>query len=147
MEPEIQTGALAYVNTHVPVEEIKEGDIIGFKVNEDQVTHRVIKINDDNTFITKGDANENEDLSPVSFSNYLGKTIYTIPKLGSLVSKAKSKDGVFVISVIMGLNIILVFFEENEEENEKNKQKKCDKNKKKNKTIINENKEDVDFKE
>ena len=73
MEPEIKTGSVVYNNTHAKLEDVKIGDVIVFKTKNTYVTHRVIKINNNRTFITKGDANETEDLAPVKFEQYQGK--------------------------------------------------------------------------
>ena len=111
MEPDIMTGSVAYVNTHIKPEEIKQNDIIGFSMKNKIVTHRVIRINNDKTFTTKGDANKSEDISNVKFDNYIGKTIFSIPYLGKIVSYSKSKVGIFVIALIVGLNIVFILFE------------------------------------
>ena len=75
MEKEIKTGSIVYVNSNIKAENIKVGDIIAFSINNGQATHRVISINDNRTFTTKGDANQTEDLTQVKFENYMGKTI------------------------------------------------------------------------
>lgn len=110
MEKEIKTGSVAYVNTHIPVENIKVGDIIAFSVGNQQVTHRVIAINENNTFTTKGDANKTEDLSPVKFEKYKGKTIFSIPYLGYVLNSTQTKIGKFIFGVVIGLNIISYIF-------------------------------------
>ena len=97
MEKEILTGSVAYANTHVKVEEIKVGDIIVFKLDNKFVTHRVTAINDDNTFTTKGDANQTEDLVPVKFENFVGKTVFSIPYLGYLLQLVQTQTGRFIL--------------------------------------------------
>ena len=120
MENEIKTGSVAYVNTKIGVQEIQVGDIIAFKVGNEQVTHRVIAINEDNTFTTKGDANETEDMAPVMFENYRGKTIFSIPYLGRIMSAFKTKIGCFITFTVIGLNIVCIIFSNNDDD-EKNK--------------------------
>lgn len=107
MEGEIKTGAVVYSNTHVKVEDIQVGDIILYQLGTNQVTHRVVKINSNETFTTKGDANENVDLSPVQFKNYKGKVIFSIPYLGILVQNIQTKTGYFIIFTIIGINILI----------------------------------------
>jgi len=105
MEKEIKTGSIAYVNTNVGVEDINVGDIIAFKVGKSQVTHRVVSINEDNTFTTKGDANETVDLNNVKFKNYKGKTILSIPYVGYALRFAQTKLGYFTMIVFAAINL------------------------------------------
>lgn len=141
MEPEIKTGSVAYVDTHVDVYEIKVGDVIGFEFGKIQATHRVVEINEDNTFTTKGDANQNNDLAPVRFDQYKGKTIFSVPYLGRIISKVKTKTGKFVAALVIGLNIICIVFVSSDDDKkgknkkEKNKNSKKDKDTKKVKKV------------
>lgn len=114
MEPTIQTGAVAYVNTKKDVKEVIEGDIIAFNIESKQVTHRVVKINSDNSFTTKGDANNTVDLGKVKYTNYIGKTIFSIPYIGYILGYLHSSIGYFIISIIVILNIIFLIFSEEE---------------------------------
>lgn len=109
MEPQIKTGSIVYANTHVEVGTIKQGDIIVFNIGETQVIHRVININE-NSFITKGDANENEDLAPVNLSQYKGKYIFSIPYLGKILLKCKTRTGKFIVFSVIGLNILCCLY-------------------------------------
>ena len=119
MEPEIKTGAVAYNNTHEKVEDVKVGDVIVFKAGKSYVTHRVIRINDDNTFTTKGDANQTEDLAPVKFENFKGKTAFTIPYLGRLLNLIQNRTAVFILVAAVGINIVYAIFSEDEEKKKK----------------------------
>lgn len=115
MEKEIKTGSIAYVNTNVKKEEIEVGDIIAFSLGDTQVTHRVVSINDDNTFTTKGDANNTVDLNNVKFENYKGKTIFSIPYLGYVVKSMQTRIGYSIIIILVALDLIfLVFNKDNE---------------------------------
>lgn len=130
MEPEIKTGSVAYINTHVDVHEIKVGDVIGFEFGKNQATHRIVEINEDNTFTTKGDANENNDFAPVRFDQYKGKTIFSVPYLGRIISKVKTKTGKFVAAFVIGLNIICIVFVGSDDDKEgRNKKEKNKRNK------------------
>ena len=137
MENEIKTGAVAYADTKAKVEDVKIGDIIVFKVGESQVTHRVIAINDNNTFITKGDANATEDLAPVKFEDFGGQTIFSIPYLGYVLQSLQTRTGIFVVLVTIGLNILYFIFspedEKKKNKKEKNKVKNKDENEKEHK--------------
>ena len=65
------------------------GDIITF-VDTDSpsgalVTHRIVAVNGDGTFVTKGDANTAEDKTYVEKSNVMGKVVYSFPIFGSIL--------------------------------------------------------------
>lgn len=134
MESTIKTGAVAYINTHVKAQDIQVGDIIAFKVDKSFVTHRVISINDDNTFTTKGDANQTEDLAPVKFEEFGGKTIFSLPYLGYLLQSMQTRTGIFILLTTVGLNVVLLIFlseDKEKEQEEKTKGEKGDKAKEK----------------
>jgi signal peptidase len=84
MEPEIGTGSLAYTTSMILPEEVREQDIIAYRMGREQaVLHRVIRIDEDGQcFLTKGDANQEADIGEVSYSRYLGKFVFSIPYLG-----------------------------------------------------------------
>ncbi len=117
MEGEIKIGSIAYANTHAKVEDVEVGDIIVFKIDKSYVTHRVISINDDDTFTTKGDANQTEDLAPVKFEQFGGKTIFCIPYLGYLLQAIHTRTGIFTLLTIAGLNVVLLIFLSDDKEN------------------------------
>ena len=83
MEPEIRTGGLVFTDT--TKRDPKTGDIITYSVRDSRVTHRVVR-KEGTSLITKGDANDGEDLAPVSVEQVLGylaafikqKTIFAI---------------------------------------------------------------------
>lgn len=144
MESTIKTGSVAYVNTHVKVQDIKVDDIIAFNVNNTQVTHRVIAINEDNTFTTKGDANKNEDFAPVKFEDYKGKTIFSIPHLGKVITTSQTKIGYFIVFVVIGLNILCLIFSGDNEKKGKIQDKNKIKENKNNTIKMNNDKQKID---
>ena len=111
MEPNIKTGAVAYVNTNVKPDDIKVGDVIGFDTSSEQVIHRVTKINEDKSFTTKGDANEIEDLGKVEYENYKGKVIFSIPFLGKIIAFMKTNQGIFIVTFFVIMNILCIIFD------------------------------------
>ena len=124
MEPVIKTGSIVYINTNVHSSEIEKKDIIAFKLNNQTVTHRVVEVNkNDETFITKGDANKDSDAVLVSFINYRGKTIFSIPYVGKVVAFFKSKFGLISLGALIILNMLLVVVE-NDNDEDKNHEKK-----------------------
>lgn len=107
MEPELYIGSLAYVKP-ADASEIKEGDIITFLMEGSLTvaTHRVVSIDENNReFITKGDANNNQD-APISFDRLVGKTLFSIPYLGYLTMFIKTKQGIVMAVCILTLMIL-----------------------------------------
>lgn len=105
MSPTFDAGSVIIVREIKP-EDIMLHDIITFKASTDSnvmVTHRVIKINNDGgnyEFITKGDANDVKDFTPVTAERIVGRVVYAIPKLGAMTSTLRP--------VIYGVVIVLV---------------------------------------
>ena len=66
MEPAIPVGSVIYVETLRP-EEVAEGDVIAFHGGDSVIAHRVVKNRvGEGEFITKGDANAENDMNPVA---------------------------------------------------------------------------------
>jgi len=86
MEPDVPVGAIIGVKA-VPPDAIELGDVITYKESSTSalVTHRVVSIDKDNNFITKGDANEKSDPDLVYSNSLIGKTFFVLPYLGYLV--------------------------------------------------------------
>ncbi len=76
---------------------LKVGDVITYMENgKTTVTHRIIDINEDGTFKTKGDANNAEDTNPVKKDEIIGKFRLRIPKLGDVAMFAQTPSGMLV---------------------------------------------------
>lgn len=106
MSPTFDTGSIVAVKP-VTFEEIKQGDIITFKdVDERTVTHRVLEINN-GELVTKGDANDGKDSTPVSKDRVVGKVQYWVPLIGYLVEFIKSKVGMLVFLGVPGLYLVV----------------------------------------
>jgi signal peptidase I len=85
MEPTIPIGSIIYVKDTDPAD-IKSGDIIAFQSGDSVIMHRV-KENKvvEGTFVTKGDANEAEDMNNVPYDDLIGIVVRHIPILGQLL--------------------------------------------------------------
>lgn len=96
MEPAIPTGGLVYVKETEP-EHIQKEDVIAFYSASDTgavITHRVVKNQVvSGQFITKGDANEAEDVMPIPYELLIGKVVCSIPLLGNVISLLVSVPG------------------------------------------------------
>ena len=109
MEPTVETGSLCFVNKHTKYEDIKVGDIVAYASSLDSnVTHRVINITEEG-FETKGDRNDISDGITVNKNNYIGKNIFSIPKVGFLVSALQTARGRIIVITLVIVILIASF--------------------------------------
>ena len=103
MKPKIGIGDIV-ISKDVDFEEIVIDDVIIFysKVENKHIVHRVIRIEEDGSLITKGDANTSEDSSPTTKDNYEGKVVKVIPKIGDLILNYRN--------LLFGIIIIIFIF-------------------------------------
>ena len=81
MEPAIRTGSLCFVDRRTSLEELREGDVIAFRVGEMVVTHRAVRI-DASGVTTRGDANNVEDAAKVTDESLVGRAVFWVPWAG-----------------------------------------------------------------
>lgn len=112
MEPAIPVGSLIYVREEAPAE-LMEGEVVAYRSDTDAgiiITHRVVKNQVvSGQLITKGDANEAEDISPVSYAQVIGKVTLTIPVLGGIFAAMVTFYGKIVIVSVVLLAAILLY--------------------------------------
>jgi signal peptidase len=60
---------------------VQVGTIVTYKLEGKTVTHRIVQVNSD-TVITKGDANDDPDATPVPMSDVAGIYLFKIPNGG-----------------------------------------------------------------
>lgn len=111
MHPSYEVGDLVIIQG-VPPTDIQEGDVIVFDPPEGAshlTVHRVLRIEptDEGTlqFRTKGDANANEDPSPVPENLVHGRVIYRIPYLGYI-----TLDPTITIILIIIIAMVLLLW-------------------------------------
>jgi len=88
MEPDLAVGGLVVIRP-VDAQQLSVGDVISFKLPgvDTPICHRVIDIQEIESgrlFTTKGDANEEADLSPVPAEAVTGKEVFYLPYAGNL---------------------------------------------------------------
>lgn len=112
MEPNFPVGCLVYVQDTNPGE-LEVNDVISFdKAVPGQtgtvVTHRIVqKDPTDREFVTKGDANESNDPTRVSYDAVIGKVVFGVPLVGYIAMATETWDGkVAMIAIIVGAMII-----------------------------------------
>ncbi len=110
MEPAIPTGSIVYVRD-VEADKVEENDVIAYYSDTDTgaiITHRVVKnrvINGE--FVTKGDANDAEDVTPVSYDRLLGKVVLSIPYLGAVLALVATTTGKFSVGCLILAAVLL----------------------------------------
>jgi len=115
MKPKFQAGDISFINTKTKYENIKEKDIIAFKIESGKyITHRVIKITDEG-FETQGDANNVSDGISTTKDNYIGKNVFSLPKAGFIIKAIQTTKGkIIIITLIVALFIIGILFGKDE---------------------------------
>lgn len=86
MEPTIATGSVVLVNKMQTV--FETNDMITFLVGDQPVTHRVIAVEDTPTgryYTTQGDANNAIDPGQRTADQIVGKVMFAIPWIGTLI--------------------------------------------------------------
>ena len=99
MRPNLEIGDIVIVK-HVKKDEINNQDIISFRKNDLIITHRIIKIEDDQ-YTTKGDYNNVEDQEKVVYEDVEGKVIFIIPFLGKIVFALRNKIVIVTIIILL----------------------------------------------
>lgn len=93
MEPEIPVGSMIFVESAEP-ETVQEGDVIAFRSRDSVISHRVVKNRvGEGEFITKGDANEENDMNPVKYGELIGRVSWHCPVVGGLLEVCTSTVG------------------------------------------------------
>lgn len=118
MAPTFYKGSLVYIDKNYDVNSIEKGDIIAFELsNGEQVTHRIHDITEDG-IITKGDANDDVDISPISKSQIIGENVYQIPFIGNFFRNRMLLlyIGIFLAAMKILLDKVSGWLLENEEE-------------------------------
>lgn len=103
MSGTIEINDIVIIKIH---DDVKENDIITFESENNFITHRLIKV-EENQLVTKGDANNAED-KPIEKSAVLGKVVKIIPNLGiwiKVLSDVKVIISIIITIILFGLAI------------------------------------------
>lgn len=107
MEPVFNIGDLVFVKKD---NDIKEKDIIAFRIDNGIITHRVIEIinkDGEKLYKTKGDANNKEDIELLTLNDIEGKYCFKISHIGSIILFFKTKAGIGILMTILALCLFL----------------------------------------
>ncbi len=107
MEPTINVDDSIFVK-EVAEEDLKVNDIISYNINGETITHRIVKIQNEDgekVYITKGDNNRAEDKWKVTYKDIEGKYIFKINGFGKFMEMLKSKVflGILIILIILSI--------------------------------------------
>lgn len=107
MEPAIMTGDIVVIKNQTDYE---LNDVITFSNNSSRiVTHRIHEIDkkEEIKYYTKGDANKTGDEDYIAKDQILGKVVLVVPRLGYLLSFAKTTNGLIILLIIPAIIFIL----------------------------------------
>ena len=114
MEPEYHVGSLIYVKK-TSVDELEVNMPITYTMNGGTVvTHRIIEIiTDEDTgavkYVTKGDANNDADGTPVTFDRIIGRPVMHVPVLGYISHFVQNPPGIYITIIAIAALILLTF--------------------------------------
>lgn len=113
MEPGIPVGSIVYIDDAEP-STLQKGDVITYNLGGGtMVTHRVVDVDTENqSIITKGDANDVEDGAPVAFSQVVGKMKMHIPLLGYISIYIRTPLGIAAACGLLIIVVLLTFLPE-----------------------------------
>ncbi len=110
MEPEIPVGSIVYAKKAEPTA-VAPGDVIVFYGGHDEnavVTHRVVENRkDEKEFITKGDANAGNDVTPIAYNNLIGKVVFDLPGIGKYLPVLTGIRGKIYMICIIAAGVLL----------------------------------------
>ncbi len=108
MVPKIPVGSLVYIKEEDPAR-IDKGEIIAYYNGTAVVVHRVV----DNwvfegKFTTKGDANDEADLSDITYNQVIGVMKYHIPRMGQVLMILDTGMGKMLMICLAACGALLV---------------------------------------
>lgn len=118
MSGTIEAGDLVLIKK---TNDYEEGDIVTFLHEGEAVptTHRIIGVRSDGKFITKGDANNTQDILPVDEAEIFGEVVNVFPKVGLFFNWVQSEGWLYIVAVLVivcvGSFLVKTMFEPEEE--------------------------------
>ena len=110
MEPALPVGSLLFVEEAAP-ETLEPGEIVAFASGTDPdtvITHRLTENREeDRELVTRGDANEREDLSPVPYDRVIGRVARSVPGIGTAVSALRTVPGILTAAGLLAAGTAL----------------------------------------
>ena len=112
MAPAIHTGSIVVIRAQ---KSYRVGDVITFFYSmrdETPTTHRIVEIKEadgEKRYVTKGDANENEDPNTIEEEAVVGKVLFSVRFVGYILEFAKKPLG---FALIIGIPALYIIFDE-----------------------------------
>lgn len=131
MEPTIKTGDIIIIKKENE-NNLKKDDIITFYQKGENITHRILEINENGNrkeYITKGDNNKLKDTNRITYEDINGKFVVKIPYLGKIMEIFENKI-IFLFIVLLSL-LLYLYNASLQEKKEKRRNKKESEGKKK----------------
>ena len=82
MEPHVSTGDIVLASDLPDTSPLPIGAVITFRVDDRTIVHRLVSVNDDNSFVTAGDANPQLDPWSASRNDITGQARLLVPYIG-----------------------------------------------------------------
>ena len=101
----------------------KIGEIVTFFQDGDDIptTHRIIAIDDEGKWVTRGDANNSKDKRSITSDEIIGEVVLVIPYVGTFIDWAVEGGGlIYIVGIflILGLGIYIIKGDDDEDEEE-----------------------------
>ncbi|MBE6147645.1 MAG: signal peptidase I [Firmicutes bacterium] len=111
VETEVYSGDIIIVQ-EIDTKELKENDIIAFKLGNTVVAKRIVEIKNESqlTYITQGDSNKDVDAWYVFEEDIEGIYRYRIPKLGNLAILLQTPIGMIMFLSIPIILLAIILF-------------------------------------
>lgn len=126
MEPTLEINDVVVVKT-CEATQLQKGDIITFQQDGRIISHRILDITKDKKIIkfrTKGDNNEIPDSDLIPESQVYGKVLFSIKKIGKIISYIQNIRGLINIVFFVIIVYILVSLRDKQKNTRKMKRKK-----------------------
>lgn len=113
MSPTFDAGSVI-ITQKADADKLRVGDILTYKPLGDNtlVTHRIVNVihsGSSYSYITRGDANNVDDVSPVSYENTVGRVIFWMNGVGTALLYIRTPMGIAFIIIVVVLLILLSF--------------------------------------
>lgn len=112
MVPEFQTYDLVIGKKTDTIEGVRIGDVVTFRDGQTLVTHRVVGVNQNGGLVTRGDANDINDINAVTSDLMVSKHVVTIPKAGYIIAKLQDPIFLLVLWIVTMFVIIKALIKE-----------------------------------
>lgn len=99
MYPGIKVGDGVLIKLIKDDTDINKGDVIAYNLNDIKVVHRVIGVDGEDSYITKGDNNDTDDSNPIPRQRVIGKKVAILPKVDRILDTLRTPVGIAIFAV------------------------------------------------